>query len=153
VTKDQRGTRDRLRSECDALASDLRQTTRALTRRLRAKSAGQKLSISQAEVLRRLHDSGPLAVADLARVELVTPQAMGATVAGLEEDGLVARTVDPNDARRWNAVLTDAGQHTLLRGRAARQAWLSNALREELSASERRRLAEAVTLLRKVVGD
>jgi DNA-binding MarR family transcriptional regulator len=94
-----------------------------------------------------------MTVADLARVEFVTPQAMGATVAGLEEERLVARTVDPNDARRWNAVLTDAGQRTLLEGRAARQAWLSSALREQLSESERRRLTGAIALLRKVVGD
>jgi DNA-binding MarR family transcriptional regulator len=141
------------RDSCEKLASDIRQTAGALVHRLRTKSAGQTVSMSQGEALRRLYDTGPLTVADLARLELVTPQAMGVTIASLEEEGLVARTIDPDDARRWNAMLTDAGRKTLVEGRAARQAWLSNALRERLSESERRRLAEAVLLLRKVMGE
>jgi DNA-binding MarR family transcriptional regulator len=66
--------------------------------------------MSQMEVLARLHRAGPLTVADLARVEHITSQSMGTTVASLEDEGLVARTVDPNDARRWNASLTEAGK-------------------------------------------
>ena len=109
--------------------------------------------MSQGEVLVRLHKSGPQTVADLARGERVTPQSMGTTVAALEEAGLVARTPDPNDARRGNASLTEAGRRVLLEGRAARQAWLSHAIDERLAAGEQRRLAEAVGLLRKVLGD
>jgi DNA-binding MarR family transcriptional regulator len=138
---------------CEILASDLREVTSALVRRLRAESAGQALSMSQAEVLVRLHKLGPLTVADLARGERVTPQSMGTTVASLEEADLVARTADPNDARRWNASLTEAGKRVLLEGRAARQAWLSRALEERLAAGEQRHLAEAIGLLRKVLGE
>jgi DNA-binding MarR family transcriptional regulator len=149
---DDEGVHDR-RRRCEALASDLREVTSALVKRLRAESTGQPLSTSQAEVLVRLHKSGPSTVADLARAERVTPQSMGTTVASLEEAGLVARTADPNDARRWNAWLTEAGRRVLLEGRAARQAWLSHAIEERLADGEQRRLAEAVGLLRKVVGD
>jgi DNA-binding MarR family transcriptional regulator len=135
------------------VASELRQVASDLIRRLRAESAVQALSMSQTAVLVRLHKSGPSTVADLARAEHVKPQSMGATVASLEEEGLVVRKVDANDARRWNASLTEAGKHVLLRGRAARQAWLSRAIEERLDEGELRRLAEAVALLRKVVGE
>jgi DNA-binding MarR family transcriptional regulator len=141
------------RRHCEALANDIRETCRTLIRRLRAETADETLSMSQLEALVRLHKSGPMTVADLARGERVTPQSMGATVASLEADGLVRRTPDPDDARRWHAALTDAGKRVLLQGRAARQAWLSRALEEQLGASERRQLAEALPLLRKVLGD
>ena len=109
--------------------------------------------MSQSAVLVRLHKSGPSTVADLARAEHVTAQSMGATVASLEEEGLIARTIDPNDARRWNAFLTEVGKRTFLAGRAARQAWLSHALEERLDDGEVRRLADAVALLRKVLDE
>jgi len=138
---------------CEALATDLRGVASALVRRLRAESAGQTLSMSQGAVLVLLHKSGRSTVANLARLEHVTPQSMGATVASLESEGLVTRTVDPDDARRWNASLTETGKRVLLEGRAARQAWLSRAIKERLDDGEQRRLAEAITLLHKVLGE
>jgi DNA-binding MarR family transcriptional regulator len=143
--------RHRRRSE--ALATELRAAASALVRRLRAESAGQTLSASQGAVLVLLHQGGPSTVADLARLEHVTPQSMGATVASLESEGHVARTVDPGDARRWNASLTETGRRVLLEGRAARQAWLSRAIAERLADSEQRHLGEAMTLLRKLLDD
>jgi DNA-binding MarR family transcriptional regulator len=135
----------------EALATELRAAASALVRRLRAESAGQTLSVSQVAVLVLLHNAGPSTVADLARLEHVTPQSMGATVASLESEGLVARTVDSGDARRWNASLTETGRRVLLEGRAARQAWLSRAIEERLADGEQRRLAEAMGLLRKLL--
>jgi DNA-binding MarR family transcriptional regulator len=141
------------RRRCDQVANELREVARALVGRLRAESADQALSMSQMAVLLRLHKSGPATVADLARAEHVTAQSMGATVASLEEEGFVARKIDPNDARRWNAFLTEAGKRTFLAGRVARQAWLTRALEERLDDVEVRRLADAVQLLRKVLGE
>jgi DNA-binding MarR family transcriptional regulator len=137
----------------DRLASDVREVASALIRRLRAASADQVLSMSQVAVLFRLQKSGPSTIADLARREHVTPQSMGATVASLEEGGLVARRADPNDARRWNAFLTEAGTHALLAGRAARQAWLAHAIAERLSDEEQCRVGDAVALLRKIIDE
>jgi DNA-binding MarR family transcriptional regulator len=137
---------------CDAVASGLREVASDLVRRLRAESADEALSMSQMVVLVRLHKSGPSTVADLARTEHVTAQSMGATVSSLEAEGLVARKVDPNDARRWIASLTEAGRSALLAGRAARQAWLTRALEEHLDDGEVRHLADSIALLRKVLG-
>jgi DNA-binding MarR family transcriptional regulator len=145
--------RPRARGRADALASDVRDVAGALIRRLRAESSGEALSISQAGVLVRLDKLGPQTVADLARLEHVTPQSMGTTVASLEDEGLIARAVDPKDARRWNASLTAAGKRLLLEGRAARQAWLKSAIEERLDEDEQRRLADGVGLLRKVLGE
>jgi DNA-binding MarR family transcriptional regulator len=146
------GVGDR-RRRCEALASELREVASALVRRLRAESSEQALSMSQMEVLVRLHRSGPSTVADLARVERITSQSMGTTVASLEDQGFVARAVDPNDARRWNASLTEAGKRVLLEGRAARQAWLSRALEERLVDGEQRRLGDSIGLLRKLLAE
>ena len=138
---------------CDALASDLRQVAGDLTRRLRAESAEHELSLSQTTVLGHLQRMGPSTIADLARAEHVKPQSMGATVASLEDEALVSRTADVNDARRWNVALTDAGKRVLQRGRAARQAWLSRALAERLDDHEQRRLADALALLQAVLSE
>jgi DNA-binding MarR family transcriptional regulator len=143
-------TKERLRRS-DRLASDVREVASALIRRLRAASADQALSMSQVAVLFRLDKSGPSTIADLARAEHVTPQSMGATIASLEEERLVARRADANDARRWNAYLTEAGARALLAGRAARQAWLANAITERLADDEQRRVADAVVLLRRLL--
>src|SRR5580704_17536870 len=137
----------------EALATELRAAASALVRRLRAESAGQTLSVSQGAVLVMLHNAGPSTVADLARLEPVAPQSMGATVASLESEGLVARTVDSGDARRWNASLTETGRRVLLEGRAARQAWLSHAIEERLADAEQYHVAEAIELLRKMLGE
>lgn len=146
----EKGEDDRQRRS-EALASDLREVAGVLIRRLRAESAGQALSMSQSSVLARLEKLGPSTVADLARVEHVTPQSMGSTVASLEEEGLVARTVDRGDARRWNASLTAAGRRVVLEGRAARQAWLSRAIEERLVDGEQRRLTDGIALIRKLL--
>jgi len=137
----------------EAIASDLRAVAGALVRRLRAQSAGQGLSVTQGTVLVLLHRAGQSTVAELARLEHVTPQSMGATVASLEAEGLVARTADPEDARRWNASLTEKGRRLVLEGRAARQAWLSAAIQRRLDDDEQRRLAEAIVLLSKLLAE
>jgi len=135
----------------ELLANELRELAGELSRRLRAASAGQVLSMTQTSVLARLLKDGPATIADLARAEHVKPQSMGVTVASLEDEGLVERTADPADARRWNASLTDKGKQHFLAGRAARQAWLSQAIAERLDEAEQRQLLEATALLKKVL--
>jgi DNA-binding MarR family transcriptional regulator len=139
------------RRRCELLANELREVASELTGRLRAESTGD-LSMSQTSVLARLHKAGPSTVAELARAEHVKPQSMGVTVASLEEEGLVTRRIDPNDGRRLNASLTEAGKEALLAGRAARQAWLSKALEDRLDDAEQRDLLKAMSLVKKVLG-
>jgi DNA-binding MarR family transcriptional regulator len=73
----------------------------------------------QLTALSRLERLGAVTTAELARREQITPQAMGATVAVLEGRGLVARTADPADGRRWLLTVTDAGRAVLSSERSA----------------------------------
>ena len=138
-------------NRAELLANELRELSGELSRRLRAESSGQALSMTQTSVLARLFKGGPATIADLARAEHIKPQSMGVTIASLEEDGLVERTADPDDARRWNASLTDRGKQQFLAGRSARQAWLSHAIADRLDETEQRQLLEAAVLLKKVL--
>ena len=137
----------------EALATEIRAVAGTLVRRLRAESANETLSMSENVVLTHLHKSGQSTVADLARMEHVTPQSMGAIVASLEAKKRVSRTIDPIDARRWNASLTAAGERVVLEQRAARHAWLSRAIKERLDDDEQRELVQAMTILAKVLGE
>jgi DNA-binding MarR family transcriptional regulator len=91
-----------------------------------------------------------MTTADLARKEFMTPQSMGASVAELEEHGLVSRADDPSDGRRKLASITREGSRTLAEGRARRRTWLLRAIETELDVPEQRRLLVALELLRRV---
>jgi DNA-binding transcriptional ArsR family regulator len=66
--------------------------------RLRAESNPDELTWSQTVALSRLERAGPMTTAELARADFVKPQSMGATLAELEREGLVARQRHPTDA-------------------------------------------------------
>jgi DNA-binding MarR family transcriptional regulator len=131
-------------------ADEVRQVVGALTRRLRAESAGHQLSPSELAALRRLQELGPSTTASLARAEMVKPQSMGATLAALEEQGFVARTADAADARCRNVSITAEGRRILAEGRAARQNWLARTIAERLDGEEQGTLLAAVDLLRRI---
>jgi DNA-binding MarR family transcriptional regulator len=136
----------------EIVADEVRHVIGALTRRLRAESAGHQLSVSEQAVLRRLLEVGPATTAALARAEMVKPQSMGTTLVSLEQAGFVARRADATDARCRNVFITAEGRRVLAEGRAARQNWLALAIAEKLDGEEQRMLLAAVDLLRQVVG-
>jgi len=137
----------------ETLANELREVSAQLTARLRAASSSEESpSLPQTSALARLHKLGPTTVADLARAEHVKPQSMSVTVASLEEEGFVVRKNDPDDGRRVNISLTDAGKRALLAGRAARQQWLKSALDEQLTDAEQKQLQDGIALLKRVLG-
>lgn len=129
------------------LAHELRDTVGRLVRRLRAEPGPP---VAQMSVLGRLDRHGPASVSDLAAEERMRPQSMAQTVHDLEAAGLVSRRPDPDDRRRAFVELTAAGRELLRTTRARREGWLTDALKRELSADERARLAEALALLRRV---
>lgn len=131
-------------------SEELRAVAGALIRRLRAESGDPIYARPLVSVLRRLDSDGPMTTADLARAEFMTPQSMGASVAELEEHGLVARTDDPSDGRRKLVSLTREGSQVLAESRARRRTWLVRAIEAELDVSEQRRLLGALELLRRV---
>jgi len=133
------------------MASELRVVLGRLKRRLREHANHGDLSLSQMAVLGYLDREGPATVTALARAEGVRPQSMGATVAALEEAGLVAGRPDPGDGRQIMLSLTAVAREWIKASRAAREDWLSQAIRSHLSSGEQEELARAAGLLRRIV--
>ena len=140
----------RSRPRADEIVEQLMDLVVGLKRRARADYAGQTLPYPQHAVLKRLEKGGPATTADLARAELITPQATGGLVATLEEAGYVVRRDDAADARRRLVTLTAAGRKVLAANRAARHRWIASLVAEQFDADEQRTLAAALGLLGKL---
>jgi len=134
-----------------ALAAELRILAGKLIRRLREQASFGDLTWSQISVLRGLERDGPATVTTLARAEGMRPQSMGAIVAVLEAAGLVSGAPDPADGRQTILSLTAAYREITRAGRAAREDWLSRAIRSSLGAAEQEQLATGVELLKRLV--
>jgi DNA-binding MarR family transcriptional regulator len=133
----------------EASVEYLLQATGQLVRRLRAEAGGDHLTWSQSVVLSQLDKHGPSTTADLARTESVKPQSMSATLAVLEEQGLVERRPHATDGRQILFALTNAGM-AIRRTRARlKRTWLSGAL-AQLTQAELRALLAAAEPMRKL---
>jgi DNA-binding MarR family transcriptional regulator len=133
------------------MATELRVVLGKLRRRLREHAHKGDLSLSQMAVLGYLDREGPSTVTTLARAEGVRSQSMGATVAALEEAGLVTGASNPSDGRQIMLSLTAAAREWIKASRAAREDWLCRAIRAHLNPAEQEELARAATLLRRIV--
>ena len=138
-----------VRNETDneAVALDLRLALARIVRRLRQAHEPGELPLSEISVLSRLDRDGPATPGALANGERVRPQAMGTTLAALEQRGLVARMPDPDDGRRVSMSATEAGRRLLLDRRSATTRRMTKALAEGFTPEERRRLAAVIPLL------
>lgn len=128
-------------------ARELRAVFSRLRRTLREASGTSDLTPSQTAVLSRLINDGPASASALAAAERVRPQSMAATLAALEQHGLVGRRPDPEDGRRQVVSLTEAGLAHVANSRQARQEWLTRAMAEHYTESERATVLEALALL------
>ncbi|MFF2147697.1 MarR family winged helix-turn-helix transcriptional regulator [Kitasatospora sp. NPDC058190] len=129
-------------------ARELRAVFSRLRRTLQEKIQGASdLTPSQTAVLSRLIGDGPASASVLAAAERVRPQSMAATLAALEEHGLVGRRPDPEDGRRQLVSLTEAGLAWIADSRRAREEWLARALQEEFTEAERATVLAALPLI------
>ncbi len=135
-------------SDPNTLARDLRVVIGRLVRRLRAER--RDISLAQLTVLGRLDRDGLSGVSAIAAAERVRPQSVASTVAALEQAGMISRRPDPDDGRRVVLELTPAGRDALAADRRRREGWLADAIARDLTADERRVLAEAAGLLRRL---
>ncbi|MFE9854263.1 MarR family winged helix-turn-helix transcriptional regulator [Streptomyces sp. NPDC005780] len=136
----------------EEVAQQLASVVGRLLRRLRSSSSESLLTPTQRSVLARLEDGGPATTADLARAEFVRPQSMRLTLGALDDQGLIERAPDPADGRKSVVSVTDTGRTTLAEVRAAKRNWLAEAVAAELDGAERRTVAEAATLIERLVG-
>jgi DNA-binding MarR family transcriptional regulator len=118
-------------------------------RRVRAESNPGELSWTQLATLARLEKVGWMTTADLARAESVKPQSMGATLADLEQGGLVQRRAHPTDGRQVLFGLTAAGVEARRKRRIAKQEWLRAAM-AQLDPDELQTLIAAIVLIKRL---
>ena len=138
--------------DASRVASDLHVALGRLVRRLRQGHVPGDLTLSEASVLSCLDRRGPATPSELAAEERVRPQAMCATLAGLERRELVARAGDPTDGRRVLMSVTDGGRQLLVDRRGVKAARLARALAAGFTEDEQRRIADATPLLERLAG-
>ncbi|WP_185202473.1 MarR family winged helix-turn-helix transcriptional regulator [Glaciihabitans sp. INWT7] len=119
-----------------------------LTRRLRSARGGLSHSLLSALVSVAKH--GPIRLAELAQVELVSAPSITRLVAELEAKELVSRTTDPADGRASLIKVTDAGLEAVQVARRVRQQIVAELL-EPLSAEEVAAIEAALPALERMV--
>jgi len=119
-------------------------------RRVRQVSAEGELSGPQLTALSRLDRLGSMTAAELARREQITPQAMGTTIASLENLGLVARSADAADGRRSLLSLTPEGLSAIRSGRNAMVDRITAVLEESFADEETAILAAAAPVIERL---
>jgi DNA-binding MarR family transcriptional regulator len=133
----------------EAAVTELLQATGQLLRRLRAESNPSELTWSQSATLARLDHAGWMTTADLARAEAVKPQSMGASLAALEQEGLVQRRPHPTDGRQVLYGLTEVGKQTRLTNTHLKREWLSAAI-ARLDTADQEALIAAVAVFKRL---
>jgi DNA-binding MarR family transcriptional regulator len=125
----------------------LRLAVARIARRLRQTHAVGDVTPSGGSVLARLSRDGADSPGSLAELERVRPQAMAATLAALEERGLVRRTQDAADGRRSVMSVTEEGRKVLMDRRSESVQRMTDVLHEEFTPEERRMLVDVLPLL------
>jgi len=135
--------------ELETAVNEFTQTIGLLVRRVRAAAASHELSLTESAVMARLAKDGPATTANLARAEGMKPQSMGATVAALEEQGMVERRPHPTDGRQVNIELTVKGAEVRQRARDAKRTRLLQAV-SRLDAREQETLFAAARIMKRL---
>ena len=134
----------------DEVAAALAEGVSLLYRRLRQPLGEGGLTLPERSALGKIERGAALTAAALAKLEQISPQSMGATLAALEERGLLMRTPDPADGRRQILALTDAGRAAVHAKRAARNALISDALEQHFTPEELQQLLDVAPLLQRL---
>ena len=134
-----------------ALAARLRLVVARLARQLRRHAVGG-LTPSQLSALASVARLGPVRLGDLADREGIAPPTLTRIVAALEDQGLVGRRADQDDARCSLVELTPAGSTALEAIRGTATVLLASRI-ATLSPAARDQLAAAVPVLEQLLGD
>src|SRR4051794_4346334 len=94
----------------ESLAHAFGAMARALERELRGACAEYAVTPGQLPVLLALYERDGLTQTELAAATGVEQPTMAATLTRMEDDGLVRRAADPDDARRVGVFLTAPAQ-------------------------------------------
>jgi DNA-binding MarR family transcriptional regulator len=134
-----------------SLADRLHSAAVKLLRRLRREDDAMGLTAARASALSVLVFGGrPITPGALAQAEQVSAPTVTRLIVGMERDGLVRREPDPKDGRVVWLHATPKGAKLLHAGRRRRVAALEADL-ANLAPAERRTLADAVSILERVL--
>jgi DNA-binding MarR family transcriptional regulator len=133
------------------LAARLRLVVGRLHRRIRI-DGRESIPPLQLSALVTVEQHGPLRLSELARREAVTAPTMSRVLAALDEQGLVIRTPDPQDARGVRIVLSEEGAARLAEVRSHRTALVARRL-ARLSDEEREQIVAALPALEALLVD
>lgn len=138
-------------TDTDEMASRLRLVVGRLNRRIRI-DGRESVPPLQLSAMVTIEEHGPLRLSDLARREAVSVPTMSRVLAALDEQGLVVRTPDPQDARGVLVTLSDEGERRLAHVRSHRTALVARRL-GRLDAEQRARLLAALPALEALLID
>ena len=130
-------------------ASRLRLVINRAARRMR-QEAGSELRASSASALTSVELHGPLTPSELAEIERIKRPTATRILRGLEEQGLVERTPDPNDGRSALISITGDGRERLRRLRQRKNAYLAKRMRD-LDPREIATLGRAAEILERLL--
>lgn len=132
-------------------AARLRVAVARLARHLRHQALGE-LTLSQWSALVTVESFAPLRIGELADREGVSAATATRLVASLEEAGLLAREIDPDDRRSFRVSLTASGRDQLEWARQVRTARLAKRL-SQLPEPDVRRLLDVLPVLEALAGE
>ncbi|MBS2551912.1 MarR family transcriptional regulator [Catenulispora sp. NL8] len=133
--------------DAEELAAELQLVVGRISRSVRHAHAVGNVALSELSVLSRLDREGPDSPSSLAESERVRPQAMAATLANLEQRGLVSRRQHAGDGRRVVIAVTDAGRALLADRRSESVQRIAAALDTEFTPAERHAMLAVLPLL------
>ncbi|MFG2374166.1 MarR family transcriptional regulator [Streptomyces sp. NPDC048504] len=131
-------------------ARDLRVVLSRLRRRIREVATDEDLTPSQESALTLVGKHGAATASALASAEGVRPQSMAATLAALDQHGLIRRSPDPEDGRRQLVTLTEAGRERIEGNRQVRGEWLARAFEDRYTEQERGTILDALALMERL---
>jgi DNA-binding MarR family transcriptional regulator len=135
----------------DELATRLRLAVGRLSRRVRI-DGGEQVPPLQLSALVTVEQHGPLRLSELARREAVTAPTMSRVLSALDEQGLVVRSPDPQDARGVLITLSSEGARRLDEVRTQRTALIARRL-ARLDDAQRSALTAALPALEALLVD
>ena len=118
-------------------ARAIRASVMRLQRRLRAARKDMGIGLSAYSALACIFQHGPISARELAQRERQRPQSLTRILARLEAEKFISRAQDKADLRRASLLITQKGLQFLHRNALDQEAWLSRALAENLTESER----------------
>jgi DNA-binding MarR family transcriptional regulator len=138
-------------SDVASLANELRLSIHRMTRRMRQQHPDHDLTLTQISALAIIWREGPITAGELAQREQVRPPSITRVVDGLEAAQMVVRKDNPADGRQVLVEITPDGRARMESYVEAREAWLSQLLRE-LPAKDQEILFRASVILNELAG-